>query len=63
VQAYQEREIVQGNKAMQNGRRWCIAKVLYLVRTAEHELGEAYMIEFLDGSRGAFDLNHIRRKA
>jgi hypothetical protein len=48
---------------MQNGRRWCIAKVLYLVRTAEHELGEAYMIEFLDGSRGAFDLNHIRRKA
>jgi hypothetical protein len=51
---------VEGHKVIRNGRRWCNAKILYVVRTREHELGEAYMIEFADGSRGVFDTDHIR---
>ena len=61
-QTYQGGEIVQGHKALHNGRRWCQAQILYLARTAEHELGEAYMVEFADGTRGCFDLDHLRVK-
>jgi len=61
VQTYVDGQIVLGHKAVSNGRRWAKAQILYLVRTAEHDDGEAYMIEFLsDGSRGVFDLDHLK---
>jgi hypothetical protein len=60
---YRDGQIVEAHKALRNGRRWCRATVLYILRTAEHESGEAYMIEFTDGSRGGFDMNHIRPRS
>jgi hypothetical protein len=58
---YTEGQKVLGHKLMRSGlRRWCKATILYLVSTAEGPSGEAYMVEFADGSRGMFDLDHIR---
>lgn len=59
---YQEHQLVYGHKQLRNGRRWCQATALYVVRLPddEHPNDEAWMLEFKDGSRGAFDADHMK---
>ena len=60
-QAFVETQPYFAAKRLSRGRRWCHATILWIDRTADHPLGEAYTVEFRDGSRGSFDLAHLRR--